>query len=113
MRDCHCDGFVVDVPSCCPTYRDDESAFMSMNGKTCFIKKKLNGVDGAQLCGGIFKEQVFRVRGCKITLTTDMPTVPLTVRVWTNLDGKADDESFGVDDIIISKFEEEGSSRNI
>ena len=30
--------------------------------------------------------------------------MPLTVRVWTNLDGDATDESFAIDNIFISRF---------
>ena len=80
---------------------------MSMNGKTCLIKSNLLGTDGTQLCGGRFKEEVFRVRGCYITLSAASQTmVPLTVRVWSNLDGNADDESFGIDNVLVSHFRE-------
>ena len=112
-----------------------------MNDKSCAIKQNLVGTDGTQLCGGWFKEEVFRVRGCYVTLAagpggqaapppadgqlpapdgqlpapadgvphephaqTDL--VPLTVRIWTDLDGAADDESFGVDNIMIAPVEE-------
>ena len=81
-----------------------------MNGKKCLIKRILRGTTGTQLCGGWFKEEVFRVRGCYITVPTRLP---LTVRVWTTLDGEADDESFGVDNIKILKLEEKGCSAEI
>ena len=31
-------------------------------------------------------------------------TRPLTVRVWTNLDSEGNDESFGIDNVIIEKL---------
>ena len=86
---------------------------MSMNGKRCAIKQNLNGDNGAQLCGSSGKEQVFRVRGCSVTLPAVRENMPLTVRIWTSLDGESHDESFGVDNVIISKLEEKGYSENI
>ena len=83
---------------------------MSVNGKTCWTKAKAVGTNGAQICGGFFKEEKFRVTGCYITLSAsdDTDVVPLTVRVWTNLDGEANDESFGIDNFIIAKLKGEG-----
>ena len=59
---------------------------------------------GTQECGGFFKEESFRVTGCTIVLVASdtSSTVPLTVRVWTNLDGDARDESFGIANVIIT-----------
>ena len=78
-----------------------------MNNRTCLIKKYLFGSTGTQLCGGWSKEQVFRVRGCSVTLpATSEETVPLKVSVWTNLDGDAADESYGIDNVVIQQIEE-------
>ena len=85
-----------------------------MNGKRCAIKQNLHGDNGVQLCGASeHKEEIFRVRGCSVTLPAVRESMPLTVRIWTNLDGESHDESFGVDNIIISKLEEKGNSENI
>ena len=95
--------------SCTP--RDGESAYVSMNDKTCAIKENLIGATGTQLCGGWFKEEVFRVKGCYVTLSAASEgPVPLKVRVWTNLDGDARDESFGIDNILIAQHEGEGNA---
>ena len=68
----------------------------------------ITGSVGKQLCGGFFKEEIFRFTGCRITLSAaaSETIVPLAVSVWTNLDGDADDESFGIDNVVISKVEE-------
>ena len=90
-------------------HRDNEDAHVSVNGKTCWTKAKAVGTDGEQICGGFFKEEKFRVTGCYITLSaSDTGVNPLTVRVWTNLDGEANDESFGIDNFIIAKLQGEG-----
>ena len=63
--------------------------------------------NGIQHCGGFFKEESFRVTGCTIALASSetSPTVPLTVRVWTSLDGDASDESFGIDNVVVTKLD--------
>ena len=73
---------------------------MSVNGKLCWTKSNLIGTAGTQLCGGIYREQVFRVLGCHITLPKAQK---LTVNLWTTLDGDAADESFGIDNVFVSK----------
>ena len=62
---------------------------------------------GTQQCGGFFTDESFRVTGCTIALTASdtSPTVPLTVRVWTSLDGDASDESFGIDNVVVTKLD--------
>ena len=80
------------------TLRDNEDAYMSVNGKRCWTKTGLVGTSGTQQCGGVFKEERFPVTGCFATLEEGMP---LTVRVWTSLDGDAGDESFAIDNVVI------------
>ena len=99
--------YMIVLLLCCLTRRDNEDAYVSVNGNVCWIKNDLRGTDGTQLCGGWFKEERFRVTGCYITLSAALEaTVPLTVRVWTNLDGDADDESFGIDNVVVAKIED-------
>ena len=86
-----------------PTLRDNEDAYVSVNGKTCWTRTDVLGTVGTQQCGGFFKEEGFRVRGCYATLSA---SEGLTVRVWTNLDGAANDESFGINNVVITKIEE-------
>ena len=92
--------------------RDGESAYVSMNDKTCVIKENLAGPTGTHMCGdGWFKEEIFRVKGCYVTLSSASGgLVPLKVRVWTDLDGDAKEESFGINNIVIAQHEGEGNA---
>ena len=80
------------------TLRDNEDAYVSLNGETCWSKNNVVGTSGIQECGGVFKEERFEVKRCVATLEANMP---LTVRVWTSLDGDARDESFAIDNVVI------------
>ena len=82
---------------------------MSVNDQRCWTKTRILATNGKKQCGGFFKEERFPVTGCYVTLAP-LPTnaksrVPLTVVVETNLDGKADDESFGIDNVIIKEID--------
>ena len=89
----------------CVTLRDKENAYVSVNGQECWSKTNVRGTDGTQLCGGVYKEEIFRVTGCHARLSASgKEKIPLTVRVWTSLDGDADDESFGIDNVVITKL---------
>ena len=83
---------------------------MSVNDKTCWTKTGLDGNDGTQQCGGFFKEERVPVRECYVILappaTNAQTRVPLTVKVWTNLDATADDESFAIDNVTITEIGE-------
>ena len=79
---------------------------MSLNGKRCWNKRNFIDFMGTSLCGGLAFEQVFRISECQVTLSArSEAVVPLTVRVWTNLDEDATDESFGIDNVVISRFQ--------
>ena len=92
------------------TFRDNEDAYVSVNGKTCWTKTGMLGTSGTQQCGGFYKEERFRVTDCYITLPFSEADLPLTVRVWTNLDGKADDESFAIDNVVFTQTQRHGNS---
>ena len=93
-----------------PILRDNENAYVSVNGKTCW-SKTMNALDGTQQCGGFFKEEMFRVTGCYVTLPcvqeegvrVRFKKWPVTVRVWTDLDGDAADESFAIRNVVIKE----------
>ena len=90
---------------------------MSVNDNVCWKKTGIVGNSGKQLCGTTGKqsrEKVFRVKNCYVELSAAIKaTVPLTVHLWTNLDGEAGEESFGIDNVVITKLEEEGNTREI
>ena len=85
--------------------RDNEDAYVSVNGRTCWSKTKAVGTSGTQECGGFFKEERFRVTGCYVELSGSDDNVPLEVRVWTSLDGDASDESFAIDNVAVRQFQ--------
>ena len=90
--------------------RDDEYAYVSVNGKECWSYKPshITSSKGAHQCGGQFStehkgyETVFPVTDCMASISGS-GNQPLTVRVWTNLDGHGTDESFGIDNVVITK----------
>ena len=77
---------------------------MSVNGMICW-SKSMTASQGTQECGqggfGPSNEDAIPVTECSITLYGS-GTVPLYVRVWTNLDSKdAKQESFGITNVVI------------
>ena len=86
-------------------HRDNEEAYVSLNDQICWTKTRILATNGQQQCGGFFKEEIFPVRGCYVTLPPADTPLPLRVKVWTNLDGDANDESFGIDNVVIKKEE--------
>ena len=74
---------------------------MSVNGKTCWRKSKISQATGSDQCGhgGNYKEERYPV-ACKATLS-GVGDRPLTLRVWTSLDQGSQDESFGIDNVVI------------
>ena len=77
---------------------------MSLNGMICWATS-MTASQGTQECGGQNQanEDAVPVTGCSVTLFGS-GNVPLTVRVWTNLDSDAKDESFGIDNVIVQKL---------
>ena len=80
--------------------RDNERAYVSVNGKLCF-NKVLHYSKGTNVCGhghSGFKEEKIKVT-CKGTLSK---AGNLAVRVWTSLNQDAKDESFGIDNVVVT-----------
>ena len=77
---------------------------MSVNGMICW-SMSMTASQGTQECGqgafGPWNEAAIPVTKCSITLKGS-GTVPLRVRVWTNLDSSdAKQESFGITNVVI------------
>ena len=89
--------------------RDNENAYVSVNGKTCWSKNSIVLTKGENVCGsdGFRSEERFPV-SCKVTLSGS-GNRPLAVRVWTTLNQDANDESFAIDDVVIRKLKTPGS----
>ena len=86
---------------CCAHHRDNENAIVQVNGKQCW-KKKLSANTGKQLCGsnsnGWFEDRI------KITCQAPSLKGKFTVRVYTELNSAANDESFGIDNVVLTKL---------
>ena len=73
---------------------------MQVNGKTCF-NKKLAAPTGKQLCGQ--KHGGWNEQKIKVTCTAPAVNGQFTVRVYTQLNSAANDESFGIDNVVLRK----------
>ena len=99
-----------------PHDRDGEEAYVSLNGMECWTATDITDSQGTEQCGaqGIFtprKEDAIPVTGCSVT-PSGSGYKPVTVRVWTNLDGRnAKEESFGIANIVIQNHEPSRSNR--
>ena len=71
------------------------------HGNTCW-SRAFHTAEGTQQCGeslGGWHELVVPV-SCEVTLVGSGDR-PLAVRVWADLNGAANDESFGIDNVVI------------
>ena len=79
---------------------------MEVNGKTCF-NKVLSAGQGKQICGrtngGWHEDSI------KVTCTGTAVDGKFTVRVYTTLNSAGNDESFGIDNVVLTKFLDSGS----
>ena len=105
----------VDVAFYCALRRDNEGVFVSVNDKICWRKTGIIGSSGKQLCGAtgkMLREKVFQVKNCYVELfAAPEATVPLTIHLWTNLDGEADEESFGIDNVVVTKLQDDSNAK--
>merc|ERR1712159_793839 len=79
---------------------DNEAAIVQVNGKTCW-NKKLSAGSGSQKCGqkhGGWHEEKY-----KVTCSAPAVNGQFTVRVYTQLSSAANDESFGIDNVVLTK----------
>ena len=80
--------------------RDNEKAIVEVNGKTCF-SKNLSAGQGKQVCGQ--KHGGWHEDSVKVTCTGTAVNGKFTVRVYTTLNSNANDESFGIDNVVLKK----------
>merc|ERR1712048_419449 len=78
---------------------DNENAYVQVNGKTCWTKK-LAG-QGKQVCGS--KNGGWNEDRLKVSCTAPAVNNQFTVRVYTQLNSAANDESFGIDNVVLKK----------
>ena len=82
-------------------HRDNENAYMSVNGEACWSQTFV-GTHGTRECGGSATN--WNEQSVPVTCEADAVDGKLTVRVYTNLDSSGVDESFGIDNVKISKI---------
>ena len=84
--------------------RDGETARVSLNDQVCWKKTGITTEEGTQVCGQNQpkNEKKYPVYGCSIKFPGS-GTKPLKIRVWTDLDEPAEDESFGIDNLLIRR----------
>ena len=105
-------SFVTPLSPPLPHDRDQtETGYVSLNGEVCWFKREgWRKRDGEQQCGdnyfnpsNPYFEKDFFVSGCSISLCGS-GNQPLTVKVFTNLDQDAKDESFGIDNVVVQRI---------
>ena len=79
--------------------RDNENAYVQVNGKTCWTKKLHNS--GKQVCGS--KNGGWNEDRIKVSCIAPAVNNQLTVRVYTALNSDAKDESFGIDNVVLKQ----------
>ena len=80
--------------------RDTEKAFVEVNGKKCWTKS-FTAVQGKQICGST--NNGWNELKVKATCTADAVKGAFTVRVSTTLNSAANDESFGIDNVLLKR----------
>ena len=96
------------IAHCNNCHRDNEKAYVSLNGKQCWTKSFDNGA-GTQVCGSgsnNWEEERVKVQCQGIAVNGK-----LTVRVWTNLNSAANDESFGIDAVVVKRIKADVSDK--
>merc|ERR1712019_332675 len=81
---------------------DNEAAIVQVNGKTCW-EKKLAAGSGKQLCGQ--KHNGWNEEKIKVKCSAPAVNGQFTLRVYTQLNSAANDESFGIDNVVLKQIE--------
>ena len=85
-----------------PHYRDDHKAYVTVNDKTCWTKS-FSGLDGKQQCGPVTTDG-FGEQSVAVTCEVQSLSGKLKIRVFTDLDQDLSDESFGIDNVVVSQI---------
>ena len=91
------------VIGCAPPYRrDNEKAHVAINGKTCW-SQTLGHQDGSNQCGST-KSTSWRETSISVKCEDDAVSGKLTVRVYADLSSDATDESFAIDNVVVTQI---------
>ena len=83
-----------------PHDRDKENAYVAVNGKVCWTQA-FPAPDGSQECGGLIDN--WREESVAVTCEAESVDGKLTVRAYTDLDRGGFDESFAIDNVVVTK----------
>ena len=84
-----------------PHDRDNEKAYVTVNDKICWTKSFANTA-GSQQCGS--SSNNWHEDSVAVRCEAESVAGKLTVRVYTNLNGGADDESFAIDNVVVTQI---------
>ena len=90
--------FAMHSGALCVDRRDDEKAFVSVNGKQCWTRSFWGG-DGSHQCGST--RQHFEETSVAVKCEAEAVDGEITVKVTTNLGGQGNEESFAIDNVEI------------
>lgn len=85
--------------------RDEETGYVSVNDEECWSKKF--NKEGTQQCGkglGRTNSRVTNEQSVHVHCEVDAVDGKLQVRVYTDLNQNANDESFAIDNVTITKI---------
>ena len=83
--------------------RDNEKAYVSVNDKICWTKT-FEQTSGSYECGTNGWVSARREESVAVRCDAESVGGEVTVRVYTNLDGTTDEESFAIDNVELSKI---------
>ena len=89
-----------------PHDRDNEKAYVTVNGKTCWTET-FTSKQGSKQCGSSSNNWFEDSRTVKCE--AESVSGKLAVRVYTSLSSNADDESFAIDNVVVSKLSINGT----
>ena len=78
---------------------DNEKAYVSVNGKSCW-SRALKSTTGSEQCGVKTNNWLFEY-STLVTCKAEAVDGKLKVRVHTDLNSNADDESFAIDNVVV------------
>ena len=87
--------------------RDNEQAIVQVNGNTCW-SRTLRASQGKQICGKGHNN--WNEDKIKVQCTAPAVNGKFTVRVYTTLNSGAQDESFGIDNVVLKRVGDDSGS---
>ena len=81
--------------------RDNEKAYVTVNDQPCWSQEFFM-ITGSQQCGSTLGN--WNENSISVKCEAEAVDGKLAVRVYADLDGSAEDESFAIDNVVITKI---------